>query len=84
MKNLHIPLPDSIYAALRAEAERSDRPATQLARQAIADWLKAARRAEVHRQLAEYAAACAGTNQDLDPALENAAIDELRRLDEEE
>ena len=38
--NFHVPLPTELYSKLREEAERSKRPATALARQAIEDWLK--------------------------------------------
>jgi hypothetical protein len=35
MKNLHLPLPEQTYTQLRAEAERTQVPATTLAREAI-------------------------------------------------
>jgi len=84
VKNLPVPLSDQLYALLQAQASRTARPAAQLAREAIVDWLRSVKREEVSRQLARYAAACAGTDQDLDPDLEDVAIDELRRLDQQE
>jgi len=37
MKNFHLPLPEHAYTRLRAEAERTQMPATALAREAI-EW----------------------------------------------
>lgn len=82
MKKLHLMLHDSVYGALRLEAERTGIPVVQIAQQAIAERLRSLKREEIHRQLAEYARACAGTDQDLDPYFESAAIDELRKLSE--
>lgn len=44
-RNLHVPLPDETYRALRSEADRRRRAATALVREAVEDWL-ARRRAE--------------------------------------
>jgi hypothetical protein len=35
LRNFHLPLPERTYAALRAEAERVQLPATTIAREAI-------------------------------------------------
>lgn len=35
MKNFHLPLPEQTYAQLRAEAQRTQVPATTLAREAV-------------------------------------------------
>src|SRR5690242_11014571 len=40
MKNFHLPLPEQTYALLREEAERTQLPATTLAREAIDAWLR--------------------------------------------
>ena len=40
MKNFHVPLPEQTYTRLRAEAERTQAPATALAREAIEWWLR--------------------------------------------
>lgn len=77
LKNLHVPLPPSLYERLRAEAQRSGHPATVLARKAIDRWLDASRRAATHAEIARYAAERAGTAADLDPGLEAAAIEQL-------
>lgn len=78
MKNLHVPLPGPVHAELRVAAERSGRPATELAREAIVRWLTEERRAARRAVVAEYAAAEAGTPADLDPLLERAAVQHLR------
>ena len=77
MKNFHLPLPEQTYAQLRAEAERAQVPATALAREAIDWWLRQQLRKARHDRIAAYAAEMAGTNLDLDPALEAAGIGHL-------
>ncbi len=84
MKNFHLPLPDHIYAGLRAEAQRARRPATKLARHAIESWLRQSRKAARHRAISSFAAECAGTSLDLDPRLESATVELLADLEEGE
>jgi hypothetical protein len=79
MKNFHVPLPESTYKHLRAEAERAQVPATALAREAIDLYLRQQWRAARHDAIAAYAAAMAGTDLDLDPELESAGIEHLLR-----
>ena len=81
MKNLHLPLPDSMYAQLRAEAERSRIPATTLARQAIDAWLHQQLKTAKHAAIAAYAIEMAGTPCDLDRDLEAAAVEHLLAQD---
>jgi predicted transcriptional regulator len=81
-RNFHVPLPDDLHAALRAEAERAGKPATALAREAIETFVHRRRRVALHEAIASYAASCAGTAADLDPLLERAAVEHL--LDDEE
>lgn len=81
MKNLHVPLPEPLYVRLRREAERSRRPATDLAREAIDLWLQEQRNASIHEAVLAYAQGVAGTIDDLDPQLESAGIESLRRPD---
>jgi len=80
MKNFHVPLPADLYNQLQQEAEQAHRPATQLARQAIADWIQQRQAAALHQAMAEYASRWAGTDADLDVDLEQAGVDML--LDE--
>ena len=77
MKNFHLPLPEHAYTRLRAEAERTQMPATALAREAIEWWLRQQLRKARHEQIAAYAAEMAGTDLDLDPDLEAAGIEHL-------
>lgn len=81
MKNFHLPLPERTYAELRAEAERAQLPATTIAREAIALWLRARRKADRHNAIVAYAAEMAGTELDLDADLESAAVDQMIRDD---
>ena len=79
MKNFHLPLPDDIYTQLRTEAERTRVPATTLARRAIDLWLRHRRKKARHNAIAAYAAEMAGTNFDMDFALESAGVEHLMR-----
>ncbi|MFI5402774.1 MAG: hypothetical protein ACHQ1G_07555 [Planctomycetota bacterium] len=83
-RKLHVPLDDGLHRRLRAEADRTGRPATQLARDAIDRFLNALRRAALHESIAAYASANAGTKADLDADLEAAGIDHLREGSEED
>ena len=84
MKNFHLPLPERTYADLRAEAQRSHVPTTAVARSAISAWLRARKKLARRRAIVRYAAAKAGTEFDLDPALEAAGIEEILAMDETE
>ena len=78
IRNFHLPLPENLYHRLRKEADRSNQPATVLARQAIELWLHWKRRAALHSAIAEYAGRFAGTETGLDPDLEAAALEYWR------
>src|ERR1039457_5084946 len=77
MKNFYLPLPERTYSRLRAEAERTQVPATALARDAIDLWLRHQLRKARHDQIAAYATEMAGTDLHLDPVLESAGIEHL-------
>lgn len=77
MKNFHLPLPEPIYAGLRAEAELTGVPATTLAREAVEWWLRQQVRKTRHHAIAAYATEMAGTHLDLDADLESAGIEHL-------
>jgi len=81
MKNFHLPLPEETYAHLRAEAERMQVPATTLARQALDWWLREQFRKARQDAIAAYAAEMAGTQLDLDPEFESAAVEHLLKGD---
>jgi hypothetical protein len=77
VKNFHLPLPEQTYDQLKAEAARTQVPATILAREAIDLWLRKQLREARHDAIARYAKEMAGTKFDLDPDLELAAIEHL-------
>lgn len=77
MKNFHLPLPEPTYSLLRAEAERTQVPATTIAREAIDSWLQSQARKARHDAIAAYAAEVAGTDLDLDRDLEAVGIEHL-------
>lgn len=81
MRTFHVPLPEPLHEALRAEAREALRPATEIVRVALEEWLAARRRERIAEQIRAYAEAEAGGDQDLDPALERASLALL--LDEE-
>lgn len=78
MKNFHLPLPDEVYDDLKTEAERSQMPATSMARQAIQAWLMARKKIARNRAIKAYAVKMAGTEFDLDRALERATLEVLQ------
>jgi len=82
MKNFHLPLSEGTYAELRTEAERVHLPATTVAREAIAFWLRARKKMERQNAIAAYAAEMAGTPFDLDKSLESAGIEQLAKPDQ--
>ncbi len=77
MKNFHLPLPEQTYLRLRAEAERTQVPATTLAREAVDVWLRQQSRQARLDAIAAYANEMAGTPLDLDVDLESAGIEHL-------
>ncbi len=79
MKNFHLPLPEQIYIRLRAEAERTQVPATTLAREAVDGWLRQQSRKARQDAIAAYAKEMAGTSLDLDNELESAGIEHLMK-----
>ncbi len=80
LRNFHLPLPDPLYEKLRREAERLNRPATALAREAIESWLRQRHKLEMYEAISNYAARQAGSDVDLDEELESASVNHL--LDE--
>lgn len=78
-RNLHVPLPEPLHERLRAEATRSGRPATTLAREAIESWIEERERQAVHEGIVEYAREMAGSAADLDEDLERTSVEHLAR-----
>jgi hypothetical protein len=73
-KNLHVPLPQDLYAELKELSKTMGKPATKVARMAIEQWTRASVRVRVKRQISAYAHAMAGSDYDLMPELEQAAL----------
>jgi len=80
-RNFHLPLPEDIYNDLRTESRQTNQPATRIARQAIESWLKNRRRAELHASIASYAEKHAGSDADIDEAMEEIAKEHLINLE---
>lgn len=78
-KNLHVPLPAALYRRLRRVAEQQRRPATQVAREAIAMWLSQQHRLSAEDDLRLYVRTMAATADDLDPVLEAASVEHLSK-----
>ncbi len=79
--NFHVPLADSLYSELKAEARRTGKSATELARQAIRHLVEQSRRRALHDQIAAYATRAAGSSDDLDPQLEAAGLELLGKTE---
>jgi predicted DNA-binding protein len=72
--NFHVPLPMDVYSRLRSEAERQNKPATQLVKQAVECWLEEQEKLALHKEIARYAEGTAGTCDDLDEQMEAEAV----------
>mgnify|MGYP001557672345 CR=1 FL=1 len=81
--NFHLPLPLEIYEKLRDQSEKQSTPATVLARTAIVEWLEQQEKAEIDNQIRSFAQSMAGTDCDLDEALEEAAVELLLETGED-
>lgn len=81
--NFHLPLPLDLHNQLREEAERSGKPATAWAREALKTTLIQRRRQRLHAEIAAVASDHAGSALDLDEDFEQAGIEVLRDLDRE-
>lgn len=75
--NFHVPLSEPVYQRLKATAARQHKPATYLVKQALEYWLADQEKLAVHEEIAAYASAMAGSDEDLDPTLESASADFL-------
>ena len=82
-QNFHVPLSPRVYRMLRGEAERSKRPATEVAREAIESCLEQRERERLRDEIAAYAVANGGTAADLDRELEHASAEHLLETVEE-
>lgn len=79
---LNLPLPQDMHDAIFAESRRLGVSATRLVRAVLEDWLRERQRELRREEIWRFALKHAGT--DLDPVLEAAATEELRRFYGEE
>lgn len=77
MRTFHLPMSDELHDALRREAATQHRPATELVREALIGWMEARGRERESLEIERYAVEVAGTDGDLDPDLEEAAVEAL-------
>jgi len=77
MRTFHLPLPEHLHDALRAEAAEGRRPATEILREALEGWLQSRRRARLDAEIEAYAREVAGGDCDLDLELEAAGIEAI-------
>lgn len=77
MKSRNVPLPEDLYAEIRAFAAASDVPAAELVRQAVDSWLRDHKRESRKSAIADYAREMAGTRFDLDSELEAASAQHM-------
>lgn len=78
MVNFHLPLPEELSRELRKVAASEKRPATEVARDLLRLALDERRRARQRIDIKAWAERNAGSELDLDAALETAATDALR------
>lgn len=76
-RNLHVPLSEPLHERLRAEAARSGRAATTLAREAIEAWIDERQQRALHDAIADYAGEMAGSEADLNEDLERTGVEHL-------
>ncbi len=76
-RNFHVPLPDDLYAELKAESDNQGLPATVVVREAIAEYVTLQKRKARDESIEEYAREAVGRGEDLDEELEQAAVEHL-------
>lgn len=77
MANFHVPLPDPLHQELREASSTLGRPATEIVREALTEWLAEHRRRRRREEVRAWAQQHAGTRYDLDPELEAEAARHL-------
>lgn len=74
---LELPLESDVWGLLQDEAARSGQAPVSLASHILASWARERHRQRVAQEIAEFAAAQAGSELDLDEDLEFAALQAL-------
>ena len=77
MMNLQLPLASDVFGLLQTEATQAGRPMISLASDVVTKWVRERHRQRVAHEIAEFAAAHAGSELDLDKDLEAATIEFL-------
>lgn len=75
LKNFHVPLPQEMYRRLQEEARLLNSPATQVAREAIAAWLKERQHQAQTLAIRAYAQSVAGSPEDFDSEFSAASLE---------
>lgn len=77
MKQIDVPLSDAMFAALQQAAEERHEPVVALAQQAIDAWLgqQKEHKEQLRAEIRAYAEEMAGSEEDLDEALEQASLE---------
>ena len=75
MRNFHLPLPEDLDDDLRGYARAVGKPATLVAREALATYLKEKHREKTREEIEVWALAHAGSDVDLDEGLEVAGVE---------
>ncbi len=84
VKKLNLPLSPELHAALFTESHNLGIPTTRLVRSVLEEWIEKRRRDRLDEEIYRFAMTWGGTEIDLDPELEQAATEELLRLDDDE
>lgn len=84
VKKMNLPLPPRLHTALLGEARRRRVPATRLVRSVLEDWVVRQQRELEAAEIRRFASELAGTDLDLDPELEAAGVEELRKVPADE
>jgi len=74
---MELPLDSDVWGVLQDEAARSGQPTALLASHVLAQWAHERHRQRVAEEIAEFAAAHAGSSLDLDHELEAAALETI-------
>jgi predicted DNA-binding protein len=74
-QNFHVPLPTDVYERLKLEAQHLQRPATEVAREAIEVELLKLEAQRVYAEIRAYAEEMGGSVEDIDPLWQTASLE---------
>ncbi len=77
---MELPLDSDVWSLLQDEAARSGQPTASLASHVLAQWVHERQRQRVAEEIAEFAAAHAGSDLDLDHELEMTSLEILGEI----